>query len=183
LRCTPEAELRYSLDGTNPKEGTLYREPFAVPAAATLVLVAARAGEVEKSARINLPAAGDERLIIDDGKPARIADSKRIAIDNTDKVFGVINTFGDRTDIWLRGVTILIGEGEHAVQIRFNERVLTPGAIETAIRGLREAIGDPQASVQVSIRRGIDFGDGFALRQFAELVGIGLAVGDVEQDT
>jgi hypothetical protein len=79
-------------------------------------------------------------------------------------------------------VIIVIGEGEHGVQIRFNERELTPTAIETAICGVREAIGDEQASVQVTIRGGIDFGDGYALKRFAELVGIGLAAGDVDQE-
>ncbi|MEA1048511.1 anti-phage-associated DUF499 domain-containing protein [Lamprobacter modestohalophilus] len=182
LRCTPTAEMHYSLDGTNPKEGSLYREPFVVPPAATTLLVAAKAGEVEKTTRISIPADGDDRLIIDDAKPARISDSKRIAIDNTDKVFELINTFNDRADIRLRGVIIVIGEGEHGVQIRFNERELTPTAIETAIRGVREAIGDEQASVQVTIRNGIDFGDGYALKRFAELVGIGLAAGDVDQE-
>ncbi len=182
LRCTPAAELRYSLDGTNPKEGALYSAPFAVPAAATTVLVAAKAGEVEKTTKIAIPADGDDRVIIDDTKPARIPESKRIGIDNTDKVFEVINVFGDRDDIRLRGVMIVIGEGEHGVQIRFNERELTPAAIKTAIRGVREAIGDEQAGVQVTIRGGIDFGDGYALKRFTELVGVGLSAGDVEQD-
>ncbi|EIC21648.1 anti-phage-associated DUF499 domain-containing protein [Thiorhodovibrio frisius] len=182
LRCTPAAEMRYSLDGTNPKEGTLYSEPFAVPASASTLLVAAKAGEVEKVAKISIPADGDDRVNIDITKPARIPETKRIAIDNTDKVFGIINTFSGRPDIHLRGVMIVIGEGEHGVQIRFNERELTLAAIETAIRGVREAIGDEHASVQVTIRGGINFGDGYALKQFAELVGVGLSVGDVEQD-
>lgn len=77
---------------------------------------------------------------------------------------------------------ILIGEGENAVQIRFNERELTAAAIETAIHGIRQALGDEQAAVQVLIKGGIAFGDGFALKEFAEVVGIGLAAGDVIQD-
>ena len=68
------------------------------------------------------------------------------------------------------------------VQVRFNERELTAAAIETAIRGVRTAIGDEQAGVQVTVRGGIDFGDGFALKQFAELAGIGLSAGDVVQE-
>ena len=182
LRCTPAAELRYSLDGTNPKEGTVYSAPFAVPATACTLLVAAKAGEVEKAAKIQIPADGDDRVIIDDNKPASIPGHKKISIDTTDKVFGVIDDFRDRADILLRGVQIIIGEGEHAVQIRFNERALTAAAIETAIRGVRTAIGDEQAGVQVTVRGGIDFGDGFALKQFAERAGIGLSAGDVVQD-
>jgi hypothetical protein len=47
---------------------------------------------------------------------------------------------------------------------------------------VRTAIGDEQAGVQVTVRGGIDFGDGFALKQFAELAGIGLSAGDVVQE-
>jgi hypothetical protein len=182
LRCTPPAELRFTLDGTNAKEGKRYSEPFPVPAKGCTILIAAKAGEVEKAAKIQVPADGDDRLIIDDNKPARIPEGKRVAIDTTDKAFGVIQRFRDRDDILLRGVQILIGDGESAVQIRFNDRALTAGAIETAIRGMREAIGDEQAGVQVTIKGGIAFGDGFALKEFAEVVGIALNAGDVIQD-
>ena len=154
LRCTPAAEMRYTLDGTNPKEGTVDAEPFSVPARGCTVLIAARAGEVEKSARIPIPSDGDDRVIIDDRKPARLADTKRVSIDTTDKVFGFIQRFKGRTDTRLRGVQIILGEGESAVQIRFNERELAAAAIETAIRGIRQALGDEQAAVQVLIKGG-----------------------------
>jgi len=182
LHCTPAAELRYSLDGTNPKERTVYSAPFAVPATACTLLVAAKAGEVEKPAKIQIPVDGDDRVIIDDNKAASIPGHKKISIDTTDKVFGIIDDFRERDDILLRGVQIIIGEGEHAVQIRFNERALTAAAIETAIRGVRTAIGDEQAGVQVTVKGGVSFGDGFALKQFAERAGIGLSAGDIIQD-
>ena len=76
----------------------------------------------------------------------------------------------------------ILGEGENAVQIRFNERELTAAAIETAIRGMRDALGEEQAAVQVLIRGGISFGDGFALKEFAEVAGVELTSGDVIQD-
>jgi hypothetical protein len=182
LRCTPHAEMRYPLDGTNTKEGTPYTQAFAVPAQGCTVLVAARAGEVEKGAKIPIPPDGDDRVIIDDQKPARLTENKRVSIDTTDKVFAVIQRFKDRSDTLLRGVQIILGEGESAVQIRFNERELTASAIETAIQGMREALGEQQAPVQVLIRGGISFGDGFALKEFAEIAGIPLKSGDVVQD-
>jgi hypothetical protein len=79
-------------------------------------------------------------------------------------------------------VQILIGEGETAAQIRFNDRELTAAAIEAAINGIRAALGDPQAAVQVLIKGGIRFGDGYALKEFVEIAGIALAAGDVVQD-
>ncbi|MFW5397907.1 MAG: Fn3 domain-containing protein [Candidatus Accumulibacter regalis] len=182
LRATPAAEIRYALDGTNPKEGTVYAQPFLVPAKGCTILIAARAGEVEKSAKIQIPSDGDNRVVIDDRKPARLADSKRVSIDTTDKVFGFIQRFKDRTDTLLCGVQIILGEGENAVQVRFNERRLTAAAIETAIRGLRQALGDEQAAVQILIKGGVSFGDGFSLKEFAEVAGIGINAGDVIQD-
>ena len=182
LRCTPAGEMRYTLDGTNPKEGTVYAQPFPVPTKGCTILIAARAGEVEKSAKIPIPSDGDDRVIIDDRKPARLAESKRVSIDTTDKAFNFIQRFRDRTDTLLRGVQIILGEGENAVQIRFNERELTAAAIETAIRGIRAALGDEQAAVQVLIKGGITFGDGFALKEFAEVAGIELKSSDVIQE-
>jgi hypothetical protein len=182
LRCTPNAEMRYTLDGTNPKEGTVYTQPFPVPTRGCAILIAGKSGEVEKSAKIQIPSDGDDRVIIDDRKPARLAESKRVSIDTTDKAFNFIQRFRDRSDTLLRGVQIILGEGENAVQIRFNERELTAAAIETAIRGIRAALGDEQAAVQILIKGGVSFGDGFALKEFAEVVGIGLAAGDVIQE-
>jgi Protein of unknown function (DUF499)/Fn3 associated len=182
LRCTPAADMRFTLDGTNPKEGAKYLQPFPVPAKGCTILVAAKAGEVEKGAKIQVPPDGDDRVIINDRRPARLADTKRVSFDTTDKAFGLIQRFRDRSDTLLRGVQIILGEGESAVQIRFNDRELTAAAIETAIRGIRQALGDEQAAVQILIKGGVTFGDGFALRELAETAGIALRTGDVIQD-
>jgi hypothetical protein len=182
LRCTPAAEMRYTLDGTNPKEGTVYTDPFQVPAKGCTILIAAKAGEVEKSAKVLIPSAGDYRVIIDEHQPARLDGIKRVSIDTTDRTFAFIQRFRDRPDTLLWGVQMILGEGENAVQIRFNERRLTAAAIETAIRGIRAAMGDEQAAVQIIVKGGVSFGDGFALREFAEIAGIELKSGDVSQD-
>jgi hypothetical protein len=169
LRCTPTTEMRYMLDCTNPKEGTPHTESFPVPAQGCTILVAAKAGEIGKSAKIQIAADGDDRVVIDDHKPARLSESKRITIDTTDKAFAVIKRFKERSDTLLRGVQIILGKGENVAQIRFNERELTAAAIETAIHGMREALGEEQAAVQVLIRGRIQFGDGVALEEFAEV--------------
>jgi len=182
LRCVPDAEMNYSLDGSNPKDGTAYIKPFEVPASGCTALVAAKAGEVEKTATFTIPAAGDDRVVIDDSKPATLNDGKRVSIDTTDKAFTFIQKFKGRPDTLLKGVQIILGEGEQAVQIRFNDRELDAAAIETTILGIRAAVGDEQADVQIIIRGGIRFGDGYALKEFAEVVGIELAAGDIVQE-
>jgi hypothetical protein len=147
--------------------------PRAVPSWSrpSTILVAAKADEVEKSTKIQIPPDGDDRVIIDDTKPAHLVKPK-ISIDTTDKAFAVIQRFKDRPDTLLRGVQILIGEGETAAQIRFNDRALSAAAL-----------GDPQAAVQVLIKGGVRCGDGYALQEFAAIAGVDLAAGDVVQDS
>lgn len=182
LLCKPEAEMFYTLDGTNPKEGTLYEAPFEVSAQAAKLLVFARAGEANKTAEFSIPAVDGDAVPIDDSKPARYAEDKRILLDSTDKVFAVINRFRTREDTLLKGVTIQIGEAEHAIQVRFNERQITAKVIEETINSLRSLIQDNQAHVDVRIAGGVTFGNGYDAREFAEAGAFALKPGDVIQD-
>ena len=60
LACTPKANLSYTLDGSNPRDGTPYEGPFEIGSAATRLLVYARAGEANKTADFQIPASGDK---------------------------------------------------------------------------------------------------------------------------
>ena len=77
---------------------------------------------------------------------------------------------------------IQIGEGENTVQIRFHERKVTAQMIEETVNSLRKVLNDEQAQVSIDIVGGIEFGDGFALKEFAEISGMQLKPGDVIQD-
>lgn len=180
LQCVPAAELYYTLDGTNAKEGTLYQAPFEINVQAMKLLVFAKSGEATKSVDFNIPATGDNPVIIDN-KPARL-NGKQITLDNTEKVFAVLNRFRGRDDTLLKGVRIQIGEGEHTVQIRFYDRQVTAKMIEETINSLRKVLAEEQAQVNITITGGIKFSDGYTAKEFAELSGIELKPGDVIQD-
>ena len=55
LQCTPKAELNYTLDGSNPKDGETYSTPFEIKSEAALLLVYAKSGEATKQANIQIP--------------------------------------------------------------------------------------------------------------------------------
>src|SRR3546814_16567493 len=61
LQCLPAAEMRYTLDGTNPKEGTLYEDTFSIGPQAAKLMVYASAGEASRIVEFNIPSAGDKR--------------------------------------------------------------------------------------------------------------------------
>lgn len=182
LRCTPNAEMKYTLDGTNPKEGIQYENPFEIGSDATKLLVYARSGDATKTIDFQIPSAGDKKVQIHDSKPAKLAESKRVTLDNTETVFKVINRFKENQATKFKGVRIQIGEGENTVMIRFGEREITASVIEGAINNLRKLLSDDQAMVAVNVNSGVSFESGFDAKEFSKLSGIELTPGDVIQE-
>lgn len=181
LHCTPKAELFYTVDGSNPKDGTPYEDAFEVGSQAVRLLVFARAREANKMADFQIPAGSDKTVQIVDTKPARLH-AKRVALDTTDRVYGVINRFRDQPGTRFKGVRIEIGEAENTVTVRFQEREVTAGMIEGVVNSLRQVLSEDQAPVAITISGGIQFDTGFEVKEFAKIVGIELRPGDVVQE-
>lgn len=182
LQCTPQAEMLYTLDGSNPKDGTAYDQPFEIGSDATRLLVYAKAGEATKTADFQIPHSGDKTVQIDEAKPARLNSGKRVSLDTTDRVYGVINHFREQTTTKFKGVRIEIGEGENTVTVRFQERQVTADMIEGTVNSLREVLKEDDAQVAIMIADGIDFESGFEAKEFAKLVGMELQPGDIAQE-
>lgn len=181
LAVTPSADIFYTLDGSNPKDGIPYDGPFEIDAASYRLLVYARAGEANKTADFQIPASGDKTVHIVDSKPARLQ-GKRVSLDTTDRVFSVINQFRDQPDTRFKGVRVEIGEGENTVTVRFQEREVTALMIEGVVNSLREVLKEPDAALNITIADGIQFNSGFALKEFAKLAEIELRPGDITQE-
>lgn len=181
LQCTPKAEMTYTLDGSNPKDGKIYDHPFEIGSQAVLLLVYAKSGEATKNADFQIPHSGDKTVQIDDAKPARLT-NKRMALDTTDRVYGVINHFRDQTNTRFKGVRIEIGEGENTVTVRFQEREITAAMIEGTVNSLREVLQEDQSPVAITISDGIQFESGFETKEFAKIAGIELRPGEVIQE-
>lgn len=181
LQSTPRADITYTLDGSNPKDGVDYKEPFEIGPEAVRLLVYARSGEATKTADFQIVASGDKKVHIDDSKPARLQ-SKRVSLDTTDRVYGVINRFRDSANTMFKGVRIEIGEGETTVTVRFQEREVTAAIIEGVVNSLREVLKEDQAPVAITISDGIQFDNGFEVKEFAKIAGIDLRPGDIAQE-
>jgi hypothetical protein len=182
LQSTPDAELRYTLDGSNPKDGHIYESPFEVGSQAARLLVFAISGEANKTADFQIPASSDKTVQINDAKPAQLVNDKRISLDTTDKVYGVINQFKEQSETLFKGVRIEIGEGEKTVSVRFEARQITASVIESTVNSLRDILKEDQSPVFITIRDGIDFQSGFDAKKFAEIAGVELRPGDIVQE-
>jgi hypothetical protein len=72
LRAAPEAPIRYSTDGSDPKlAGAMYNGPFAVPPGTSIILaVAEKHGIVSKQHRLEIPVGVVNPNPIDPTRPA-----------------------------------------------------------------------------------------------------------------
>ncbi|MCA1786139.1 MAG: chitobiase/beta-hexosaminidase C-terminal domain-containing protein, partial [Desulfobacteraceae bacterium] len=104
LQAVPSAEIRYTTDGTNPREGRIYEGPVTVGDEKILLQVYAKAGEAKGQSSFTIPEKGRQRAEIDDTKPARLVNQK-VRLDTTDKVFTLISTFKGRSGVSFQGVT------------------------------------------------------------------------------
>ncbi len=177
LQASPRAKLLYTTDGSNPKDGIEYSDPFEIGSSEVRLLVYAQSGEATKNADFRIPASGDTTVQVDDSRPAKLQ-KKRVTLDNTDKVFGVINKFRDSGNTRFKGVRIEIGEGEHTVSVRFQEREITAGMMEGVVNSLRDVLDDHAAQLAVTIADGIQFESGFDVKEFAKLASLELRPGD-----
>lgn len=84
-------------------------------------------------------------------------------------------------EITFQGVNLTVGSGENNLRVRSGADVALSGQeIDTMIEGLRGALGEPDAEVQLRCLKA-DFPDGYSLKDFATQLGIDIPAEDVEQ--
>lgn len=177
LKVVPEPEeTLYTIDGSNPKHGTPYTAPFAIPEYEEVMLqVYAKAGLTDKKATFKIQPKDkeDDGPEIDPEKPA-VLKGGRGRIDSTERVFEVINTFKNE-DIIFHGVIITIGGGEEGVTVRSGTgRDIGVSTLENIVKNVRKSIGEDQASVAVTFKGDTNFPTGDSLERFSDLLGIDL---------
>jgi len=180
LAVTPSATIRYAIDGTSPRNGRIYDEPFPIPDDRVTVQVYASAGDATATETFSIGERGSQRAQIDETQPAKLVRQKP-RFDTTDTVFNLISEFKERRGVMFHGVVLNIGEGEQAVQVRFHDRAVTPAMLEQVITALRQNLDEPDALVQLTIRDTANFETGFDLKAFAEMANIELTPDSVEQ--
>ncbi len=181
LAARPEAELRWNTTGINPKEGTVYDgAPIEIDGRQkTTLYVYAEKGGVSAQRTFTLDAVGAKKTI-DDNRPTKAKRDFQFA--SKGEVLRVVRASKGKENVLFHGVSVTVGEGERSLRVRSGGDVaLTGQDIETMIDGLRAALGQPDAEVQLRFREA-DFPDGFTMKDFATQVGIDISVDDVEQE-
>jgi hypothetical protein len=178
LFVSPKGSIRYTLDGSEPREGTEYEKPVEIGDSDVLLWVLAEADGLEAKKEFRFPARGKKGVRIDDVKPCRLVSRIGRKLDSRPKTFEGLKQATEKS-VAFENVTLTVGQGAQAVQVMVGEIQVNAAFIEAILKTVLEKF-EPTTPVTMTFRKA-HFVSGHDLKDFAEKLGIGLQQGDVEQ--
>lgn len=179
LRVAPRGEIRYTLDGSEPRAGTLYTEPFPIGDGEALVRAFACADDLEAKEDFRFGERGRRapRLISD--RPAQVVYRAQMArLDSRAKTYEGLQLARERGATF-QGVMLTIGQGDQVAVVNIGE-IAMDAEFLLALLDQLAARFPADAPVTMAFRRA-RFSTGHDVEAFAERVGIALAQENIEQ--
>src|SRR5262245_61109815 len=178
LLVSPPGDIRYTLDGSEPRDGILYDRPVDIGDGEAMLRAFAEASGLEAKVEFRFPARGKKGVQIDDAKPGHLVSRTGRRLDSRAKTYDALKQAGERS-VACENVTLTVGQGAQAVQVMIGEIQVDAPFIEAILKTVLEKF-EPTTPVSMAFRKA-HFTSGHDLRQFAETLGIELQTGDVEQ--
>jgi hypothetical protein len=179
LKVAPAGEIRYSLDGREPRNGDTYVAPFDIGKGAVQVLAFAEADGIETKETFSFPAAGVDGPTIDPVKPAVLTGSgPGKKLNSRKQVFGTL-AFSKERDVKFEKVSVIVGQGAKTVTFMAGDVEVSADFLESTLTDLASLV-DPEAPVTVTLGKA-KFATGHDLKEFLELAGLTVTPTEVSQ--
>jgi hypothetical protein len=178
LFIAPKGSIRYTLDGSEPREGILYGKPVEIGDGDVVLRVFGQASGIEAKTEFRFAAKGQKGVEIDPLKPGQIVSRTSRKLDSRAKTFEGL-TQAQQKSITFESVTLTIGQGNQAVQVIVGEIQVDGAFIEAILKTVLEKF-EATTPVAMTFRKAY-FSSGHDLKNFADKLGLELNSGDVEQ--
>ena len=178
LFVAPTGNIRYTLDGSEPREGIPYDTPVDIGDGEVLLRAFAEASGLETKVEFRFPARGKKGVQIDDVKPGRLVSRTGRMLDSRARTFEGLKQAGERS-VTFENVTLTVGQDAQAIRVMIGEMQVDAPFIEAILKTVLEKFA-PTTPISMAFGKA-HFASGHDLKQFAEHLGIDLQAGDVEQ--
>lgn len=178
LLVVPKGSIRYTLDGSEPREGTSYTGPVVIGDGDILLRAFAGADGLESKADFRFPAKGKKGVQLDEVKPGRLVSRTGRKLDSRSKTFEGLKQAAQKSATF-EGIVLTVGQGNQMISVNIGEIAVDAGFIEALLVKVLEKF-TPDTLVTMTFRKA-HFTSGHDLKDFAEKLGIELQIGDVEQ--
>lgn len=189
LMVVPAAMLRYTLDGSEPRNGQDYTEPVAIGQGATKLLVFAEGGGLEAKERFEYAAlrrigdgdgggggGGKRELVIDRSKPARL--NRMVNLGSRQDAYQVVALLKER-QATVEKVAAVVGSSPNVVQFFLGDTPAGGEYLENVLNQIGSCL-PADASISLKIHR-FQFQTGQDLIDLAEKVKLDLSENDFSQ--
>jgi hypothetical protein len=174
----PHGTLKYTLDGSEPRNGIPYSGPIELGDGENHVLVFAEVQGVAAKAEFKFAARGKQGPRIEEGKPASLKAKSSKQLDSRTKAFQGLKD-GKQIGITFENVTLDIGHGAKSASVTFGDFVLTAEYVEKTLTHLLESF-DMHAPVTMKFSKA-SFPSGYDLQKFCESLDLPIHLEEVVQ--
>jgi hypothetical protein len=151
LLVAPQGAIRYTLDGSEPREGAMYDKPVDVGNGDVLLRVFGEANGLEAKAEFRFPAKGKKGVQIDDVQPSRLVSRTGRKLDSRTKTFDGLKHAGEKS-VTFENTSLTVGQDAQAVHVFIGEIQATAAFIEDLLKKVLEKF-EPRTPVTMSFRR------------------------------
>lgn len=179
LFVAPRGQIRYTTDGTEPREGTPYMGPISIGKGKVEMLVFAECEGLEAKRSFKFPAAGSDELVIVRDDPATYRVNTPRKLDSSAKAHEGIRLAKEK-GITFQNVTLTLGSAPKVIQMALGEIKVDADFIENTLAHLQPLL-DPDAPLVMGFKQ-VNTPTGHDLEQFAKALGIELKNEDIIQE-
>jgi hypothetical protein len=180
LLVAPTGDIRYTLDGSEPRDGTRYEQPVDIGDGEVLMRVFAEASGLEGKTEFRFPAKGKKGVQIDHVQPGRLVSRTGRKLDSRTRTFEGLKQAVEKS-VAFENVTLTVGQGAQAVQVMIGKLQVNAAFIEGILKSVLDLETFTHATPITMTFRKAHFASGHDLKNFAEKLGLELQTGDVEQ--
>jgi hypothetical protein len=178
LFVAPKGKIRYTLDGSEPRDGTICDGPIAIGDGEVVLRAFAEAEQLETKAEFRYQAMGKKGVPIDEVKPARLVSRAGRKLDSRAKTFEGLKQASEKS-VNFEGIGLTVGQGNQMIAVNVGEIQVDAPFIQALLSKVLEKF-TAETPVTMTFRKA-HFSSGYDLKDFACGLGIELHEGDVEQ--
>lgn len=179
LIVAPKGVIRFTLDGSEARNGTDYTKPFAIYDNEVSINVFAECDGLEAKRVFKFSAKGKTEVTVVKDKPAQLISQTYKRLDSSAKTYEGLKLAKDN-DISFEQVTLQIGSSPKVVHLSLGEMRINAEFIENELAHLQSLL-TPESPVILSFKK-VFTTTGHDLEQFASALGIELKNDEIVQE-
>jgi hypothetical protein len=178
LFVAPRGSIKYTLDGSEARNGTDYTGPIQLGSGETNVYVFAECGDFEAKRHFTFAAAGSKEVPIIKEAPAILISQIPKRLDSSSKTYEGLKLAKDKS-IEFEQVMLSIGSAPKAINLSLGNMKISAEFLEKELKHLQTLL-DSDANIAMTFKKAYT-PTGHDLEQFAKQLGIEIGQGEVEQ--